>query len=241
MKPVLLLLTSPMGINKTAYIRDCVKETLNRDEIPLSSDIYSWLGVWRAKFINTDILKLVEKVVVYDDFGISVDVDAQVLFAKNAGKEVEIRRLDKLTDIYDVLDNILFEISEKLGIPASVIADSTREREVVEARHVYCRRARESTDASLAQIGRKINRDHASVLYGIRQAKEITEVIKKYNRCYANQTEIAYSIMASAGGTGIRSVVKTSKGPVVSYGSVEKRGEGVFEKEPALQEVRSTG
>jgi len=241
MKPVLLLLTSPVGVNKTAYIRDCVKETLNMGEIPLSSDIYSWLGVWKAKFINTDILRMVEKVVVYDDFGMSVDVNAQVIFAEKEGKEVEIRRLAKLTDVYDMLDHILFDISDKLGIPVNLISEPTRERDVVDARHVYCRRARESTDASLAQIGKKINRDHASVLHGIRQATEIAQVIKKYNKCYANQTEIAYSIMASAGGTGISSVVKTSKGPVVSYGKVEKRGEGVFKKEPTLQEVRSTG
>jgi len=241
MKPVLLLITSPAGINKTAYIRDCVKETLNRDEIPLSSDIYSWLGVWKAKFINTDILKIVEKVVVYDDFGISLDVNAQIQFAKNEGKEVDVRHLAKITDLYDVLDHIIFEVADKLCVPYNLITDPTRQREVVDARHIYCRRARETTDATLSQIGKKINRDHASVLHGIRQATETTEVMKKYNKCYATETAVAYAIMAVAGGTGIRSVVKTSKGSLVSYGKVEKRSSVLLDREPALQDVRSTG
>ena len=137
---------------------------------------------------------------------------------------------------------ILEEVCNFFNISRKEIASKSRKRILTDARAIYARRSRMLyPDASWSEIGALINRDHSSALCARKRAVELKEIRIKYNKCYANQAEIAYSIMASAGGTGIRSVVKTSKGPVVSYGKVEKRGEGVFEKEPALQEVRSTG
>ncbi len=140
------------------------------------------------------------------------------------------------------LRQILAETCGKLGVTEEEMASKIRKREFTDARAVFVRRSKEEMkELSWGDIGACIKKDHSTVIAAFKRALNVKEIVTKYNKCYANQTEIAYSIMASAGGTGIRSVVKTSKGPVVSYGKVEKRGEGVFEKEPALQEVRSTG
>lgn len=140
------------------------------------------------------------------------------------------------------LRQIMMETCGKLGVTEEQMASKTRKREVTDARAIFVRKSKEEMNQlSWRDIGACINKDHSTVIAAYKRSFDVKEIVTKYNKCYANQAQIAYSIMASAGGTGIRSVVKTSKGPVVSYGSVEKRGEGVFEKEPALQEVRSTG
>ncbi len=57
------------------------------------------------------------------------------------------------------------------------IATRSRKQHFAFARMIFCKLARKYTNESLAQIGKTINRDHATVLYCV---KELDNVIPHY-------------------------------------------------------------
>ena len=61
------------------------------------------------------------------------------------------------------------------------ISRTTRKRQYVEARAIYFKLCREFTQLSLEQIGKSVNRDHASVLHGCRSINTWVEVDKRIN------------------------------------------------------------
>jgi chromosomal replication initiation ATPase DnaA len=127
------------------------------------------------------------------------------------------------------LRQILMEVCGLLGVNEMDICSRSRKRDFTDARAVFCRRARtQLPGVPWKEIGAIIHKDHATSLHAFKRAFSVKEIVTKYNKCYADQTKIAYAIMASAGGTGIRSIATTKTGRVVSYGKVEKR-------EPSLQ------
>jgi chromosomal replication initiation ATPase DnaA len=82
------------------------------------------------------------------------------------------------------LSEILSNVSYITGIKTDDIKDGTRKREIVEARFFYCYRARRYTKHTFESIGRLINRDHASVLHGIRMVDECKEIKDRYNELF---------------------------------------------------------
>lgn len=64
------------------------------------------------------------------------------------------------------------------------IDSKTRQRKYVEARAVYYKLLRESSRMSLQAIGNTMNRDHATVLYSLRQIKDWLEYDNEMNRDY---------------------------------------------------------
>ena len=73
--------------------------------------------------------------------------------------------------IKEIVENY-FEIS---------ISRNTRKRQYVEARAIYFKLCRDFTQLSLEQIGKSVNRDHASVLHGCRSINTWVEVDKRIN------------------------------------------------------------
>ena len=61
------------------------------------------------------------------------------------------------------------------------ISRNTRKRQYVEARAIYFKLCRIFTQLSLEQIGKSVNRDHASVLHGCRSINTWVEVDKRIN------------------------------------------------------------
>jgi len=61
------------------------------------------------------------------------------------------------------------------------ISRNTRKRQYVEARAIYFKLCREFTQLSLGQIGESVNRDHASVLHGVRSINNWVQVDKRMN------------------------------------------------------------
>ena len=61
------------------------------------------------------------------------------------------------------------------------ISRNTRKRQYVEARAIYFKLCREFTQLSLEQIGESVNRDHASVLHGVRSINTWVQVDKRMN------------------------------------------------------------
>ena len=73
--------------------------------------------------------------------------------------------------IKEIVENY-FEIS---------ISRNTRKRQYVEARAIYFKLCRIFTQLSLEQIGKSVNRDHASVLHGVRSINTWVQVDKRMN------------------------------------------------------------
>ena len=73
--------------------------------------------------------------------------------------------------IKEIVENY-FEIS---------ISRNTRKRQYVEARAIYFKLCRDFTQLSLEQIGKSVNRDHASVLHGVKSINTWVQVDKRMN------------------------------------------------------------
>ena len=61
------------------------------------------------------------------------------------------------------------------------ISRTTRKRQYVEARAIYFKLCRDFTQLSLEQIGKSVNRDHASVLHGVKSINTWVQVDKRMN------------------------------------------------------------
>ena len=78
------------------------------------------------------------------------------------------------------LDRIFMIVSEYLGIAPDDMSGKTRKREVADARHIFCYLASKAYGRyTLKQIGRKINRDHASVLHAKKKIVELMDFNKE--------------------------------------------------------------
>lgn len=83
-------------------------------------------------------------------------------------------------------ENILSICSSVLNIKECEITGKSRKAEVVIARHIYCYVSKYKTNLPLKHIGYVINRDHSSIIHGIKSIDNYLsirykEVVKKYN------------------------------------------------------------
>jgi len=86
------------------------------------------------------------------------------------------------------LITILARVSELSGIPVEVLKLNTRKRDVVEARHIFFKRACEGTRETLETIGKYVGRDHASVLHGVSQVNNIKYLSDRYDVYFNGKT-----------------------------------------------------
>ena len=68
-----------------------------------------------------------------------------------------------------MLRDILLMVSDKHGVSIDLIKGTRRSRYISHARFCYSWMARKRTVKSLPEIGRFINKDHTSILHGIRR------------------------------------------------------------------------
>jgi chromosomal replication initiator protein len=84
------------------------------------------------------------------------------------------------------LERILFEVSKLTWVPIEYLRSKTRQRNVCEARQIYFRRAREMTTNTLYEIGALVNRDHATVMNGIKIVNDVKELRERYKLYFKN-------------------------------------------------------
>lgn len=63
---------------------------------------------------------------------------------------------------------IVYEVAIKHNIPVILIMGNQRTRDVVAARHEVYYRLQQETNLSIAGVGRKMNRDHTTILAGMK-------------------------------------------------------------------------
>ena len=85
-------------------------------------------------------------------------------------------------------------IEADLGI---TINTKSRRRDLVEARHIYCKIAKKHTSFSLQKIGREIKRDHTSVLHSIKRADEFLSVDVDFSNKYHNLEDKFFELSAN--------------------------------------------
>jgi hypothetical protein len=95
------------------------------------------------------------------------------------------------------LEIILQEVSWKSNISIKEITSKSRKREFVEARQIYCKRAKETTSKSLRAIGKLVNVDHATVLYAIKEVNNLKCLSDRYNY-YFNGRKHLVTLMEKA-------------------------------------------
>lgn len=96
-------------------------------------------------------------------------------------------RLDELK-IYDdkVIQAVDTSLREQFGLPLSSYMGRSRDMEQVAVRQMVCLFLRETTPYSLNQIAKVIRRDHATVLYSARAAKDRLQYEKTFRENYNN-------------------------------------------------------
>ena len=79
-------------------------------------------------------------------------------------------------------DNLKLKIiKETVGKNLSIDLDSnTKKREKTDALHIYFSISKELTKLSLAEIGKSVNRNHCTVLYGVNTCKERADLYIDY-------------------------------------------------------------
>ena len=170
--------------NRKMYIADCIKDIKEAGYIPYCFDIYKdYLAITFDDFLQMT-LPCCDIVFSYNDFGQDDEIIHKICDSKHIFVYQKLLggELEKYTH---ELENILNDVAIKTHIPLDKLRSRSRQREIVDARFIYFRRAREVTRESLRNIGRLVdNRDHATVLHGIKQALSTREVATLYERCY---------------------------------------------------------
>lgn len=184
---LLIVPTLTEEVNQAGYLRDCMKIVQDEGFIPFCPNIFEkYTGMTQIEYAR-NVIHLMDAAFFFTDFGeddvmryIAEMIDQELIRRRTTGIEAEKYR--------NSLDGILFQVSEKTGIPLSRLKNGDRKREVVDARFVYYRRAKEKTRHSLIEIGKLVHRDHATVLHGIKEAKQTREVDKLYKKCFSDET-----------------------------------------------------
>lgn len=86
-------------------------------------------------------------------------------------------------------------IARVFGVTAGQLLAHRRTLPLSEARHALCRLLREETDGTFNEIGRRLHRDHGSIMNGVQRAETLAEI----DRHYAAQYEAARAAFRTAG------------------------------------------
>lgn len=77
---------------------------------------------------------------------------------------------------------VLMATAAALDIPLRSLISTLRRQDLVRARHIAMWLARQRYGVSLPNIGRTINRDHTTVLHGIRRAQKLMTEDRDFQR-----------------------------------------------------------
>jgi hypothetical protein len=191
MKPALVMIPHISGVyDREKYLTSCIQYVSGNGFFPISKDLYNgYMNMENHEFL-TAMIDIPAQIYLFIDFGMSPLMKDMATIAAKRDIPTEYIKLIKNEADYKIIENspeaILREVSKKTDIPLELLKGNTRKREVVDARYVYFKRAREifGTKYSLKKIGREVNRDHATVMWGIEEAGKTSQIIELYNYCY---------------------------------------------------------
>ena len=185
MKIALLIIPATNGtIDRHRYLTDCIAMTMKEGYMPFLYDLIdNYTSLYYSDYIKKT-LPLSDVVFLFEDFGKGENLiqlventdKTKCIYKKTLPGDVELHSNSLIT--------ILNYVSDKTKIPIEALQSKFKGREVADARYVYFRRAKKCTKESLFKIGGLVNRDHATVLHGIKEAENTKPVIELYEKCF---------------------------------------------------------
>jgi hypothetical protein len=228
MKNALLLIPGTgVNIDRQTYIQSCAEKVLADGYMPITPAVYeTYIFIDVEQFVD-NALPIVDVVYLFVDFGIDKDMFDVIDRAVSSKKVLRYKRVATITGkkLYMTPIQTLLDIAKRSGFSVDQLKSRSRKREIVDTRYCYFRKAKESSRASLASIGAEVDRDHASVMHGIREAREQSAVVDLYNRLYG-QTKIETPSLGQDK-TGRISNIQPIQRPVLPYRSMDKREQNV--------------
>ena len=86
--------------------------------------------------------------------------------------------MDKINDKKLNFDDIMNVICKYYDLEKKDVLTNNRHQELVTARHMFCNMCRTYTTSTTIAIGKYINRDHASVIFGSNKINNLYDVDK---------------------------------------------------------------
>jgi len=183
MSPALVMISETSAlINRSKYLTECIKYVVDQGFFPISKDI-------NGMYIDLELMiRASSRIFLFTDYGVSTQMKEVIQSAIK--REIEISYIN-MPDLSLFVQSsnpsvILSEVSAKTKIPVDIIKSDSQKREIVRARQFFCKRSRDLTSDSLAEIGSYINDhyDHATVLYSIRQVSNVYELSAWYDHYF---------------------------------------------------------
>lgn len=236
MKTALMLIPSTNeSVARNEYLYLCIEKAAEEGYIPLAPALYESIPrVTQLEFIDK-MLPLVDVVYLFVDFGIDKTMFEVIDRAVASKIELRYKRIMK-PNLYVYLRtsplHVLSDVCKLTGFTIEQLRGKTRLREIVDARFVYFRRAKEVTRASFASIGLLLGKDHATVMHGVKEANSTQAVVDLYNKCYG-QTTIKASAMGQNKDNRSPDREPVER-PVLPYRSMDPREQGIPAAEPAM-------
>lgn len=81
--------------------------------------------------------------------------------------------MDVIGRAADRVDRILLATCDEFGVSVEQVVNGSRKHPLPDARHTFAYIARKATGARVKDIGRRMNKDHASALHGIKKIADL--------------------------------------------------------------------
>ena len=138
--------------------RDILSYRLHKDGIKLSEDIVEYIATNVTENVR-DLEGVLASLLAYSTL---TDSPIDITLAQTAvGRLVQLQ-----PKAYDPKD-IVMTVCQQMNISERIITARTRQREAVRARNIVMYLIKKYTDSSLAEIGKQVHRDHATVAHSL--------------------------------------------------------------------------
>jgi chromosomal replication initiator protein len=144
--------------------KDILSYRLHKDGIKLSGDIVEYIATNVTENVR-DLEGVLASLLAYSTL---TDSPIDITLAQTAvGRLVPLQ-----PKTYDPKD-IVMTVCQQMNISERIITARTRQREAVRARNIVMYLIKKYTDSSLAEIGKQVHRDHATVAYSLSQMDDL--------------------------------------------------------------------
>ena len=144
--------------------KDILSYRLHKDGIKLSDDIVEYIATNVTENVR-DLEGVLASLLAYSTL---TDSPIDITLAQTAvGRLVPLQ-----PKTYDPKD-IVMTVCQQMNISERIITARTRQREAVRARNIVMYLIKKYTDSSLAEIGKQVHRDHATVAYSLSQMDDL--------------------------------------------------------------------
>lgn len=147
-----------------ALRKDILAYRLHKDGIKLSEDIVEYIATNVTENVR-DLEGVLASLLAYATL---TDSPIDITLAQTAvGRLVQLH--PKTFDPKDIVDTVC----QQMNVSERIITARTRQREAVRARNIIMYLIKKYTDSSLAEIGKQVHRDHATVAHSLAQMEDL--------------------------------------------------------------------